>query len=96
MGTAGGGEGAPLYSLFFSGKDLPKAGELALERAPGQSTEAVDNSVDNLMKTKLTSDGVGPEVKLVLFSPTKKVLIFQCIENWQRRIKQLRRFMTEA
>jgi hypothetical protein len=44
--------------------------------APRQSTEAVDNSVDNMGSRALITDGMGPAVKLVLFSPMKKIHIF--------------------
>jgi hypothetical protein len=68
--------GAPLYSLFSPGKDLPNAQNRALEQLLGQSTEAVDNYVDNLVETFLTAHGLGPWLKLMLFSPMKKSLIF--------------------
>ena len=36
---------------------------------PGLSTEAVDNFVDNMGASGLSAYGVGPKVKLVIFSP---------------------------
>jgi hypothetical protein len=68
--------GAPLYSLFSPGKDLPNAPNRALEQLLRQSTEAVDNYVDNLVETFLTAHCLRPRLKLVLFSPVKKILIF--------------------
>ena len=68
--------GAPLYSLFLPGKDLPNPANRALEQLLGKSTEAVDNSVDNLVETFLTPRCPRLRVKLVLFSPMKKFLIF--------------------
>ncbi|MGL4316757.1 MAG: hypothetical protein ACRCTL_09100 [Pseudomonas sp.] len=52
--------------------------------------------MDKLMKTALTSDGMGLVDKLVLFSPAKKVLIFHALEKSQRIIKRLRVFMAEG
>jgi hypothetical protein len=68
--------GAPLYSLFPSGKDLPNMQNRALEQLLGQSTEAVDNYVDNLVETFLIAHCQGLSLKLMIFSPMKKLLIF--------------------
>jgi len=37
----------------------------------------VDNSVDNWVKNLLNPEETRPRVKLVIFSPIKKLLIFQ-------------------
>jgi hypothetical protein len=42
----------------------------------GQSTEAVDNSVDNPSPTLAKPHGMGLAVKLSIFSPIKKDDIF--------------------
>jgi hypothetical protein len=42
----------------------------------GQSTEAVDNSVDNPPLTLANADGMGPAFKLTIFSPAKKNDVF--------------------
>jgi hypothetical protein len=36
----------------------------------------VDNSVDNMRAMRLIADGMGLPVKLMIFSPAKKVHIF--------------------
>lgn len=62
--------GAPLYSLFLPGKDLSNARNSALEQLLRQSTEAVDNYVDNLVETFLIPHYQRLRLKLMLFSPT--------------------------
>ncbi|MDF3935866.1 hypothetical protein [Pseudomonas citronellolis] len=43
----------------------------------GQSTEAVDNRVDKMMKTSYTPCPMGSPVRLVIFSPIEKSLYNQ-------------------
>lgn len=62
--------GAPLYSLFLPGKDLSNTRNRALEQLLRQSTEAVDNYVDNLVETFLIPHCQRLRLKLMLFSPT--------------------------
>jgi hypothetical protein len=46
------------------------------KRVPPQSTEAVDNSVNNLSESAARPDVSGPRDKLSIFSPMKKIHIF--------------------
>ena len=59
------------------GKDLPNTQKRGLEQLLRQSTEPVDNFVGNLVETFLAAHVMRLPVKLMIFSPTNKFLIYQ-------------------
>ncbi|MBG6286861.1 hypothetical protein I5I61_05320 [Pseudomonas nitroreducens] len=74
---------APVYQPL-AGSGLVRRngpGTRLLSKRSGQSTEAVDNSVENLLKTTHTPSELGPCDRLVIFSPIKILFIFQQVKK---------------
>lgn len=71
--TAGARHSTPFFAEVKTCQSRPIAFH---EIGSAQSTEAVDNSVNNLGERGHRPDAMGLSVKLSIFSPTKKVHIF--------------------
>ncbi|WP_221039255.1 hypothetical protein, partial [Pseudomonas syringae group genomosp. 3] len=68
---AGANRGNGLYA-FSAQRTAPDSGTIHSV----QSTEAVDNSVDNPPLTSANASRMGPALKLTIFSPAKKNDVF--------------------